>query len=101
MQAELAEDCKWKCEACTMFNLPHRPKCSMCETDRPVNFVIPDWYVPTDEEKRFVEAAAALQVSTENVFYNIEVDIMSNNLCCAIKTHRKTLFCIRSCVVYW
>ena len=93
MQAQLAEDCKWKCDACTMLNLPHRPKCSMCETDRPVNFVIPDWYVPTDEEKRFVEAAAALQVSTEiGDFSNIEVDIMSSNLYWAMKTHRKLCF---------
>lgn len=64
MQHE-AEDAqvKWRCAVCTLLNLPHRPKCTMCESDRPDDYIIPDWYVPTQEEQQIIETLAAIQVS--------------------------------------
>lgn len=62
MQADLEEDCKWVCAACTVHNLPHRPKCTVCETDRPADFVVPDWYQPTIEEENIIAAQNAVAV---------------------------------------
>nr|DBA23914.1 TPA: hypothetical protein GDO54_011627 [Pyxicephalus adspersus] len=42
----------WSCPACTFINVPTRPGCEICSSDRPANYVIPEWYKPDESERR-------------------------------------------------
>ncbi|XP_018429488.1 PREDICTED: ranBP-type and C3HC4-type zinc finger-containing protein 1 [Nanorana parkeri] len=42
----------WSCPACTFFNVPTRPGCEICCSDRPTDYVVPDWYKPEESERR-------------------------------------------------
>ena len=46
----------WKCDICTFQNKPHRPGCEMCGSDRPQNYIPPPDYVPTEDERKFLDS---------------------------------------------
>ena len=41
----------WTCSQCTFLNPPTRPGCEMCSTNRPVNYQVPQDYMPDEREK--------------------------------------------------
>lgn len=40
----------WKCSTCTYVNLPTRPGCEMCSSQRPVDYIVPEDYIPPETE---------------------------------------------------
>jgi len=41
----------WSCQLCTFVNEPTRPGCMQCSSSRPDDYVVPDEYKPSDNEK--------------------------------------------------
>ncbi|XP_077349619.1 ranBP-type and C3HC4-type zinc finger-containing protein 1 [Lithobates pipiens] len=42
----------WSCPACTFINVPTRPGCEICSSDRPAGYMVPEWYKPDESERR-------------------------------------------------
>lgn len=64
----------WTCPACTYINLPTRPGCEMCSSDRPAEYVVPDG-TKLDERER---TRIAAEERSEALFQQV----------CAIHTNR-------------
>ena len=58
---------RWRCVLCTFDNLPHRPSCEQCSTERPADFEIPADYEPEPGEMAFVMGDAASRMQLEQV----------------------------------
>ena len=43
----------WTCPQCTVINVPYRPGCEVCGTDRPVDYKPPPGYKATEEELKW------------------------------------------------
>jgi len=43
----------WTCPVCTVINVPYRPGCEVCGTDRPDDYKPPPDYKPTEEELKW------------------------------------------------
>ncbi|XP_041375392.1 ranBP-type and C3HC4-type zinc finger-containing protein 1-like [Gigantopelta aegis] len=44
----------WQCSACTLVNKPTRPGCEMCGSERPADYKVPEGYVLSEEERRWI-----------------------------------------------
>lgn len=58
---------RWKCPLCTFLNVPHRPACEQCTTDRPEDYQIPPDYVPEPAEMPFVMGDVASRMQVDQV----------------------------------
>ena len=47
----------WACPLCTYINLPRRPGCKQCGSERPQDYIIPEG-LPMDEEEMKIEEEA-------------------------------------------
>ena len=65
----------WTCPVCTYINLPTRPGCEMCSSDRPADYVVPDG-TKLDERER---TRIAAEERSEALFQQVCV-IHTNSL---------------------
>ena len=55
----------WECPTCTLMNMPQRPGCEMCSTERPASYVVPT-NLPLDEATQKAEESERLFKEVHN-----------------------------------
>lgn len=62
----------WACPGCTYINLPTRPGCEMCATDRPVTYAVPSDYAPTHHEMQMIRQDREFPVLPEDNYDDVD-----------------------------
>ena len=57
----------WKCPTCTFINIPTRPGCAQCCTDRPVDYQLPPNFEIDEGERQRLEEEAFQDQLAHNV----------------------------------
>ena len=58
----------WTCPLCTFVNVPTRPGCEMCSTERPADYQVPAGATVDDRERSRIEAEAREEALFQQVF---------------------------------